>query len=164
MISFWLYEDGRKEEMFFEWIGNLGMCRYFFLKKRRGLSVWNSARASVLFIQWSTLSSILVCLYKTYDIVIYLCHSVGHPFWGLEKCPFSTFVESNNTGSCEVGWWCLTKMCPTFSSYLGRKVCFRFPSSKRSFFISRLKLRGSYPSLAELLNKQNRRENENLFL
>ena len=30
--------------MFFEQIGNLGMCRYFFVKKRKGLSVWNTAR------------------------------------------------------------------------------------------------------------------------
>ena len=31
--------------------------------------------SSVLFIQWSTLSSIPVCLYKTYDMVIYLSFS-----------------------------------------------------------------------------------------
>ena len=30
--------------MFFEQIGNLGMCRYFFVKKRKGLSVWNTAK------------------------------------------------------------------------------------------------------------------------
>ena len=148
------------------------MCRYFFVKKRKGLSVWNTARILCSFHTMinTRLPPKRKINNKTDYLVFYLIPTddnytnarvdISAVQFGL-LAPYSIqvvlryiFVLRTHLSSFQ--YETLKSVLNLFSGSDIVNILVWFPSSERSFFISGLKLRGSYPSLAELLNKQNR--------